>query len=181
MTLAAYLADVCVMPYLTVGGVSGSVSFAMIAILTVSYGKKAAFFAGAVIGILMETMLSSVPALYIIAYPVIATLCAQFFGDMSDRQRERRRTVDRKRRQDDLPALLRIPLCAAISSLIMNIVSLVYGYLSGFGLGAAQFARALSAVVYTTAVAVALMLPVRLFLGVYGTRKERREKRGDHV
>lgn len=181
MALLAYLLDVCVMPYLTINQVSGSVSFAMIAIVTVSYGKKAGFCMGAVIGILMEAMLASVHVLYLLLYPVIAALCAQFFGDMSERQRERRHTVDNKRRQDDLAPAIRIPLCAALSSLLMNIVLVVYGYLSGFGITFVQFYRTFVAVIYTVVIAVVLMLPVRYFLGIYGTRKERRQKRGETV
>lgn len=181
MTLLAYLADVCIMPYLAIGNVSGSVSFAMIAVLTVSYGKKAAFVSGAVVGILMETMLASVPALYVIAYPVIATLCAQFFADMSDRQRERRRTSEKPVRQDDLPALLRIPLCAALSGAIFSAVLIVYGYLAGYGLTIGHFTRSFFTIAYTCAIAVIIMLPVRYFLGIYGTRKERKQKRGEQV
>ncbi len=178
LTLAAYLMDVCLMPYLTVSGISGSMSFAVISILTVSYGKKAAFVSGAIIGLLMECMLSSVPVVYLLMYPVIASLCAQFFADMSDRQRERRRTVEHKR-DYDLPPFIRIVACAALSAVLMHTVNLVYGYLSGHGITVGHIMRALASVLYTIALAVVLMLPVRYFLGIYGTRKERREKRGE--
>lgn len=178
LTLAAYLMDVCLMPYLTVSGISGSMSFAVISILTVSYGKKAAFVSGAIIGLLMECMLSSVPVVYLLMYPVIASLCAQFFADMSDRQRERRRTVEHKR-DYDLPPFIRIVACAAMSAVLMHTVNLVYGYLSGHGITVGHIMRALASVLYTIALAVVLMLPVRYFLGIYGTRKERREKRGE--
>ncbi len=178
LTLAAYLMDVCLMPYLTVSGISGSMSFAVISILTVSYGKKAAFVSGAIIGLLMECMLSSVPVVYLLMYPVIASLCAQFFADMSDRQRERRRTVEHKR-DYDLPPFIRIVACAALSAVLMHTVNLVYGYLSGHGITIGHIMRALASVLYTIALAVVLMLPVRYFLGIYGTRKERREKRGE--
>lgn len=178
LTLAAYLMDVCLMPYLTVSGISGSMSFAVISILTVSYGKKAAFVSGAIIGLLMECMLSSVPVVYLLMYPVIASLCAQFFADMSDRQRERRRTVEHKR-DYDLPPFIRIVACAALSAVLMHTVNLVYGYLSGHGITVGHIMRALASVLYIIALAVVLMLPVRYFLGIYGTRKERREKRGE--
>ncbi len=178
LTLAAYLMDVCLMPYLAVSGISGSMSFAILSIITVSYGKKVAFICGAIIGLLMETMLSSVPVVYLLMYPVISTLCAQFFADMSDRQRERRRTVEHKR-DYDLPPFIRIVACAALSAVLMHTTNLIYGYLSGHGITIGHIMRGLASVLYTVALAVLLMFPVRYFLGIYGTRKERREKRGE--
>ena len=79
LTLVSYLLDVCVMRHLYIGSVTASACLAGIAIITVSYGKKAAFCAGCIIGILMECMLSSVPVLYLLSYPIITMLCAQWF------------------------------------------------------------------------------------------------------
>ena len=97
ITFLAYLVQVCVMPYLPINGVSGSVVFAVIAVFTVSCGKKYAFCSSCLIGMMMETMLSNVPGLYVIAYPAITMLCAQTFADMTDRQLERRRLAYERR------------------------------------------------------------------------------------
>lgn len=177
ITLAAYLIQACVMGHLDIGGVKGSVLFAALAILTVSCGKKYAFCASCIIGMLMESMLSNVDALYVIAYPVITMVCAQFFADMSDRQRERRRMLNgnRHRREGDLPALLRIPLCAGLMDLILNIVLCAYLYLTGVELGFIHIARALLSVLYTGALSILLMFPTRYFLGMYPHRKKRKK------
>lgn len=186
LTLLAYLIDVCVMPRLMVNNVSGSASFAMIAVLTVAYGRKSAFVAGALIGILLETMLASVSTYYLILYPVIAMLGAQVFADMTERQRERRRTElggkRKQRRQTDLPPALRTMLCAGFCSLLLNAANGVYSYISGFGYTFNHIARSLTAVLYTMALSAILMAPVRLFLGLdwNGPRREKR-KRGENV
>lgn len=177
VTLMAYLIQACVMEHAAIGGVKGSVLFAALAILTVSCGKKYAFCASCIIGMLMESMLSNVDALYVIAYPVITMLCAQFFADMSDRQRERRRMLSgsRRRREGDLPAPLRIPLCAGLMELILNIVLCAYLYLTGVDLSFVHAARALASVLYTGALAILLMFPTRYFLGMYPRHKKRKK------
>lgn len=199
ITLLAYLVQVCVMQYFAIGRITGSVIFAALAILTVSLGKKYTFCASCIIGMLMESMLGNVPGLYIIAYPVIAMLCAQVFADMSDRQRERRRMMNDLRRsrrsgggsarrlwgrvtggyrEGDLPAHLRIVLCAGMMDLILNVVLVAYMYLIGVDLSFTHLGRALASVVYTMALAILLMGPARLFLGMYPHRKKR-NKGGD--
>lgn len=174
LTLMAYLIQACVMGYLSFGGVQGSVLFAVLAILIVTCGKKYAFCASCIVGILMECMLSGVSALYLIAYPVITMLCAQFFADMSDRQREYRRTIKKGlfHRENDLPAFIRIPVCAGLMDLIMSVVMCAYMYLIGVDLSFTHVARAVASLLYTAALAAALMLPVRYFLGVYRCRRK---------
>lgn len=174
LTLMAYLIQACVMGYLSIGGVQGSVLFAVLAILIVTCGKKYAFCASCIVGILMECMLSGVSALYLIAYPVITMLCAQFFADMSDRQREYRRTIKKGlfHRENDLPAFIRIPICAGLMDLIMSVVMCAYMYLIGVDLSFTHVARAVASLLYTAALAAALMLPVRYFLGMYHRRRK---------
>ena len=208
LTLLSYLIDVCLMPRLPVFGVVGSASFAAIAVITVSYGRKAAFCSGCIIGILMEAMLASVPVIYLVSYPIITMLCAQWFADLTDRQRERRklaRAVQEQpvmtsrfgalvikrllgaldavrtffRREDNLNPYLRIPLCAAISSLIMNVIYLIYGYVSDFGLNLTHISRAFFSVVYTVALALIMTVPYRMFLGIIRVRRRRPVKEAD--
>lgn len=200
LTLVSYLLDVCVMRHLYIGSVTANVCLAGIAIITVSYGKKAAFCAGCIIGILMECMLASVPVLYLLSYPIITMLCAQWFADLSDRQRERRKlavAMDRQgreetrfhalytgkiikafkrviqffRRDENMNPYLRIPLCALTEAVIFNAVQMVYGYISDFGLDSGHFMRAAASCVYTAAAAIVLMLPYRAFLKVLGRRR----------
>ena len=195
ITVLAYLIQACVMEHLAIGGITGSVLFAALAILTVSLGKKYAFCASCIIGMLMESMLSAVQGMYVIAYPVITMLCAQFFADMSDRQRERRRMINDSRRSrhgegkrrsrlgswltswryrdGDLPAHMRIPLCAGLMDFILNVVLCAYMYLIGVDLSFAHVWRAAVSVVYTIGLAVVLMVPTRAFLGMYTGRRKR--------
>ena len=194
VTALAYLTQVCVMKYLTVQGVSGSVIFAALSVIIVSCGKKYAFCASCLIGMMMECMLGAVPALYVIAYPVITMFTAQYFSDLSDRQMEQRklRAEERKVRvsegkakehwwhrfadnylQSNLPPVVRIPLGAAVMDLIMNIVLCVYMYLMGEEIGLIHAGRALLSVTYTAALALILMVPLRYVLGMYRRRKQR--------
>ena len=193
ITALAYLIQVCVLRHLPVAGVTGSVIFAALAVLTVSCGKKYAFCSSCLTGMVMECMLSPVPALYAIAYPVIAMLGAQMFADMSDWQLERRRMLNENRRsrlaetgakerwwsrfflqyrEGNLPAHLRIPLCAAVMDLMLNVVMCVYMYLIGQDIGFLHIARIFASVAYTSALAVVIMVPLRFFLGMYPKRRK---------
>ena len=194
LTLLAYLTQVCVMKYLTFQGIHGSVVFAVLAIIIVSCGKKYAFCASCLIGMMMECMLASVPALYVIAYPVITMFAAQNFADMSDRQLERRRVNNESRqvrisegrgkdhwwqhfmlryRDSDLPPVVRIPLCAALMDFLLNAVLCAYMYLIGEELTLLHAGRILVSVVYTMAISLILMVPLRWVLGMYRKRKPR--------
>jgi len=199
ITVLAYLIQACVMEHLKIADVTGSVIFAVLAIITVSYGKKFIFCASCIIGMIMESMLSNVPALYAIAYPVISMLCAQAFADMNDRQREKRRMnyEERHRRregrkqlfplfgkildffqQGDLPAHLRIPMCAGLMDLLMNIVLLVYMYLIGVEFSFLHIWRLVVAVAYTVGISILLMIPLRYFMGMY-RRRNKRQRGGE--
>ena len=198
ITVLAYLVQTCVMKYLAFQGVVGSVTFAALSIIIVTCGKKYAFCASCIIGILSESMLSNVPALYLIAYPVITMFCAQYFADMTYRQRERRRMIIENRqvaisegkgkkhwwqrfmlryRDTDLPPIVRIPLCAAVMDLIMNVVLILYMYLIGEEWNFIYLGRTAVSVLYTAALALAIMGPLRYALGMYRLRK--REEGGE--
>lgn len=200
ITIFAYLFQACVMEHLKIADVAGSVIFAALAIITVSYGKKFVFCASCIIGMLMESMLSNVPALYAIAYPVISMLCAQAFADMNDRQREKRRMnyEERHRRREgkkqifplfgkildffqhgDLPAHLRIPMCAALMDLLLNIVLLVYHYLIGAEFGFIHIWRLAVSIAYTVGLSILLMVPLRYFMGMY--RRHSKKQRGGEM
>lgn len=182
LTLFTYLFQACAMKYFAFNGVTANLAFITLAVFVVSLGKKYAFCGSCIIGIFMECMLSNVPAMYVIAYPVITMICAQLFADMSDRQRERRiadnqgKNVFSRLRRKELPALMRIPLCAALMDGIWHTVMCVYMYLIGVDIAFSHIARAITAILYTTGLAVLLMLPMRYFLGMYRRPKKRRRQ-----
>lgn len=182
LTLFAYLFQACAMQYFAVGGVTASLPFATLAVFVVSLGKKYAFCASCIIGICMECMLSNVPVLYLLAYPVITMLCAQLFADLTDRQRERRlnnhkgKNIFSRMRQRELPSLMRIPLCALLMDLIWHIVMCVYLYLIGVEIDFGHVYRLFRAVLYTGFLTVVVMLPMRAILGMYRRPKRKKKK-----
>ena len=194
VVLLGYLFQVCVMPYFSVGGVTPSLLFAVVAILTVGYGRLRALWAGGFYGIVMETMLPSLAMLNLLLYPLDAVFCSIFFADKSDKKLEEERSIGRAAvRQHDLRARLesladavrgapgrnanpyiRTPLCAGMNVLIYEIVNLIYIYLGGTVLTQAHYMRSLSNILLTVLLTMILMLPVRRFLGF---RKPVQEKR----
>ena len=78
-------------------------------------------------------------------------------------------------RDGDLPAHLRIVLCAGLMDLILNIVLTAYMYLIGVDMSFTHLGRAVASVLYTMAIAAVLMGPARLFLGIYRRRGQRRQ------
>ena len=72
LTILAYLFQVCAMNQLKIGGVVANLLAVNIAILTVSLGKKYAFGASCVTGILLEVMTSTVGGFYAVIYPAVS-------------------------------------------------------------------------------------------------------------
>ncbi len=171
LTILAYLFQVCAMNQLKIGGVVANLLAVNIAILTVSLGKKYAFGASCVTGILLEVMTSTVGGFYAVIYPAVSMLFAQLFSDMSDEKREIRRNREKNTR--DVNPHIRIPLDAMCIAAGIETILLTYLTLSGAELSVRLIARALLSVVYTGALAVVLMLPVRAFLRMYGGRVKR--------
>ena len=194
VVLLGYLVQVCVMPYFSVGDVTPNLLFAIVAILTVGYGRLRALWAGGFYGIVMETMLSSLSMLNLLLYPLDAVFCSIFFADKSDKKLEEERGIGRTAvRKHDLRARLgslgdvvrgapgqnaspyiRTPLCAGMNVMIYEIVNLVYIYLGGTVLVRAHYMRSLTNIALTVLLTMVIMLPVRRFLGF---RKPVQEKR----
>ena len=65
-----YLTQVCVMPYLSIGGITPNLLFAVIGVITVAYGRVQALWAGLIYGLLLEIMLPSVPYVSLAVYPI---------------------------------------------------------------------------------------------------------------
>ena len=161
--LVGYLAHVSIMPYINVSGTSPSLLIATTAIVTVGYGILHGLWAGMFYGIVMETLLPTVPMLNLLFYPISALLCAVFFADRSEAQLQYARSIGKRGR--NISPLLRTVLCAMVNVIIYEIVNLVYMYLSGAVLSAALIQRAITDVLSTTVLTSVIMIPVRKLLG----------------
>lgn len=178
LTILCYLLQVCAMPYLKIDGVIGNLVAVNVAILTVSLGKKYAFGASCLSGILLDVMTTSISGLYAVIYPVVSMIFAMVFADMSDERREVRRNRNKDSR--DMNPHIRIPLNAMCICLLLEVILLTYTTLSGTVLTMRHIARVLLAVVYTGVLSVVLMWPVRAWLHMYGGRVERAVTYGEH-
>lgn len=161
--LVGYLAHVSIMPYINVSGTSPSLLIATTAIVTVGYGILHGLWAGMFYGIVMETLLPTVPMLNLLFYPISALLCAVFFADRSEAQLQYARSIGKRGR--NISPLLRTVLCSMVNVIIYEIVNLVYMYLSGAVLSAALIQRAMTDVLSTTVLTAVIMIPVRKLLG----------------
>ncbi len=159
-----YLFQVCVIPYIRPFGISPNLLYVVIGIITVAYGKLRAFWAGLIYGLLMEIMLSSVPFLNLVIYPVTTLFCSFAFADKPLKTIEYERATNKKTKE--LPAWLRTVLCTALNSLIFEIVNVTYIYLGGTRLTFSHFIRAFAGVILTSLLCFILLFPLRrLILG----------------
>ena len=163
LVLLGYLMQVCVMPYLKVGSITPSMLLAVIAIVTVGYGRLRALWVGAFYGIVMETLLPTVPMLNLMFYPVSALLCSVPTADKSATRLQYERSIGKAGR--NVSPVLRTILCALLNALVYEIVNLVYMYLGGAAIDGDQITRALTAIALTTTVAAVVVVPVRKLLG----------------
>ncbi len=169
--LLGYLCQVSVMPYFQVGGITPSLLITVTAIVTVGYGMLRGLWTGLFYGIVMETMLPTVPMLNLLFYPISALLCAVFFADRSEAQLQYQRSIGKRGR--NISPLLRTALFALVNVVIYEFVNLVYMYLSGAEITSALIQRGLTDVLATTALTVILMVPVRKLLGFRKKEEER--------
>ena len=159
-----YLTQVCVMPYLSIGGVTPNLLFAVIGVITVAYGRVQALWAGLIYGLLLEIMLPSVPFVSLAVYPISSLFVSFIFSDKSLRQLQMDRALKKKKRY--MPAWLRTALCAAVNVLVYEVVNVAYIYLGGTILTLNHFLRALRDVVLTGALTLLIEFPLRrLILG----------------
>ena len=170
VVLLGYLLQACVMPYLKVGGVTPSLLLAVVAIVTVGYGRLRALWVGAIYGILTETMMPSLTLLNLALYPVSAAFMSMFFADKSEKRLEYERSLGKAGR--NVNPYLRTLGCAAMNVLLYEIVNVFYMYLSGAELSMTMLYDSLADVLGTTALTAVIMLPVRRFLGFRRLRRE---------
>ena len=163
-----YLLQVCVMPYLSVGGVTPNLLYVQIAIVTVAYGRVQALWVGLIYGLLMEIMLPSVTFFNLALYPITSLFTSFIFADKSQRQRDMDRAMRRKTRE--LPALMRTVFCAMVNTFAYEVFQVAYIYLGGNSVTWQNVQRALLDVLLTGLLALCIGFWVRLI--IFGRRKE---------
>ena len=161
-----YLFEVCVMPYVKIGGVSPNLLYAVIGIVTVAYGKLRAFWVGMIYGLLMQIMLPSVSYLNLALYSLTTLFCSFAFADKPLKTLEYERATNRSRKE--LAPWLRTILCAAVNTLIYEAVNVTYLYIDGAELTGAHIFRALLDVALTTLLTLILLFPIRRL--IFGRR-----------
>ena len=163
-----YLMQVCVMPYLSVGGITPNLLYVHVAVVTVAYGRIQALWTGLIYGLLMEIMLPSVTFFNLALYPVTSLFASFVFADKSQRQRDIDRAMRRK--THELHAILRTVLCAMVNTLAFEVFHVAYIYLGGNTVSWQHIQRALGDIILTGLLAVVVAFPVRLT--IFGRRRE---------
>ena len=171
LTLLAYLLQTTAAIHLSLWDVAPNLALALVAVVTVGFGRKYAFFMSLTIGYLLEIMLPVLDYISLILYPACAMLAALAFSDKSERKLEEERSTGK--RSLTLPAHIRTPLCAALSVSVFEAVNLIYIYLNGVTIDGGHIVRALINVVYSALLAGLLQFPFRWWLGVYRLKKAR--------
>lgn len=164
LVLLGYLMQACVInPYLQIGGITPSLLIAVMAIVTVGFGRLRALWVGAFYGIVLETLLPTVPIMTLLLYPVAALLCSVPCADKSAGRLQYERSIGKAGRNRN--PLFRTAVCAMLNAVCHEVVNIVYLYLGGSPLTIVTFTRALTAIIATTALTALIMAPVRKLLG----------------
>ena len=166
LTFLGYFAEVCIMPYVKIFGVTPNLLYVVIGIVTVAYGKLRAFWVGLVYGILMQIMLPSVTMLNLALYPLTTLFCSFAFADKPLKTLEYERAVNHRRKE--LPPWLRTVLCTMLNTFVYETVQTTYIYLGGSPLSVNPFLRGLADVFFTGVLCFLLQYPVRRL--IFGRR-----------
>lgn len=170
VVMLGYLLHVCVMPYIKLGGVTPSLLFALIGIVTVGYGRQRTIWISCIYGILMEIMAPTLRSLNLLLYPISAMFLSFFFADKSDKRMQYERSLGEAGR--NINALVRTMACAACNTLIYEVVNILYMYLAGAELTMNTLFKALLDIFWTTVLTSLIMVPVRRYLGFKKQNKE---------
>ena len=166
LTFLGYFAEVCIMPYVKIFGVTPNLLYVVIGIVTVAYGKLRAFWVGLVYGILMQIMLPSVTMLNLALYPLTTLFCSFAFADKPLKTLEYERAVNHRRKE--LPPWLRTVLCTMLNTFVYETVQITYIYLGGSPLTVNHFLLGLADVFFTGVLCFLLQYPVRRL--IFGRR-----------
>ena len=166
LTFLGYFAEVCIMPYVKIFGVTPNLLYVVVGIVTVAYGKLRAFWVGLIYGILMQIMLPSVTMLNLALYPLTTLFCSFAFADKPLKTLEYERAVNHRRKE--LPPWLRTVLCTMLNTFVYETVQITYIYLGGSPLTVNHFLRGLADVFFTGVLCFLLQYPVRRL--IFGRR-----------
>jgi hypothetical protein len=167
LTFLGYFAEVCIMPYVKIFGVTPNLLYVVVGIVTVAYGKLRAFWVGLIYGILMQIMLPSVTMLNLALYPLTTLFCSFAFADKPLKTLEYERAINHRRKE--LPAWLRTVLCTMLNTFVYETVQITYIYLGGSPLTVNHFLRGLADVFFTGVLCFLLQYPVRRL--IFGRRR----------
>ncbi len=165
-----YLVHVCIMPYVNIFGITPNLLYAVIAIVTVAYGRLQAFWVGLIYGLLMEIMLPAVPYLSLGLYTLTSLFCAFVFADRSIRQLEMDSAMNRK--SHGLPPLVRTVLCAMANVTVYEAINIIYISLGGSAVTADHILRGVLDVLLTGLLTLAVAIPVRRI--IFGKQEEKK-------
>lgn len=179
VVVLGYLVQGCIMPYIKVDGVTPSVLFAIVGIMTVCYGRLRAYWTGAIYGIMLEIMRPSITFLNLVLYPIAAAFCSVFCADKSDKRLETERSLNKRARNGNV--YLRSVLCAGMNVLLYESVNVTYIYLGGTLLTGDHFYRAGLDIVMTMLLTALIMVPVRRFLGFTAPPREEKDPKGRYI
>lgn len=167
ITLLGYLFHVCVMPYLGIFGVVPNLLYAVIAIVTVAYGKLRALWVGVAYGLMTEIMLPSISFMNLALYSLTTLFCSFAFADKPLKTLEYERAVSKDVKI--VPAWLRTLLCALTNISIYEAVNVTYIYLGGGEITWAHIGNAVLSVILTVLLTLILMFPLRRL--IFGKKK----------
>ena len=142
-----YLLQVCFMPYIRIYGVTPSLLYANIAIVTVAYGRIQALWAGLIYGFLTEIMTPAIPFFHLALYPISSLFVSFVFADKSLRRLQMDRAL--KKQPHEIPPFLRTVFCAMTNVLVYETLNVAYIYLQGTDLDSGHILRALWNVLFT--------------------------------
>lgn len=168
--MIAYLIQMSIMPHVRILGVTPSLLFAAVAIVTVCYGKLRGFWVGAFYGMLLETLQPTHVMFSLLLYPVASLLAGVMFADKSARQLEYERSLGKAGR--NVTPYLRTPMCALVNVTVYEVVNLTYIYLREGSVFADSIWRGVLNLALTTALTALVMLPVRRMLGFRRIKKK---------
>ncbi|NLB90660.1 MAG: hypothetical protein GX786_05520 [Clostridiales bacterium] len=174
LVVIAYLVQGNILPHFDVFSVTPNLFISVIAISAVAYTKVLAFGVSALIGILVESMLPTLPMLNVIFYPAFGFLASILFGDKSERRREEEIAAGKK--GNNLSPHLRTILASVFLSTVFETVHLTYIYLAGAEMTAVLFLKGFWSIAYTLILTLVIMIPLRYALGMYAAFKEKHFK-----
>jgi len=173
LLMGTYLVQMCVMPYIRIGGITPSIIFVTMSVVVVGFGRLRGFWTGAFFGILLEVMTPTVSILNLAYYTASSIIAGLIFADHSPQQLEYARAQGRS--GTNMNPLIRTPLCCALLTIGYDAVNIIKIYLSGNDLLWVHVSRALIDLVLTLVLCLIFMIPMRRLLRLRTPHSRRSE------